>query len=367
MRAMPMLEPGTTIRDTYEVERLLGEGGFAVVYRVHHRFLGRQAMKVFKQTGMEVGEVEALLDEAILLSRLGHPNIVRVFDANVFEWSGATCGYFTMEYVPGGSLDRYWRSYREKFMPVEETVEILRQACAGIAVGHAESTPIIHRDIKPQNILVGYDGSGMRVRVSDFGLARRVNPLTLVASAKGTLGFKPPEAFEDMDSRAADVWGLGTVLYLLLTDTLPYPALQERALAEVKNPLPPLRPASFYNIRVDPELDAIAARCLAIEPKDRYPDAMALLADLRRWTPGSDDRTQAGRSWSKTGKVALGVHRSTSKKDAEKMVREALRLASSPGRLTAAADLLEEALNRDASLRERYESQLLLWRRGICM
>ena|SRR5947209_346103 len=100
---MRLLEEGQTVRDTYEVERFLGEGAFAEVYRVKHRFLGRQAMKVFKRVGMNLEEIHEMLGEAILLSRIGHPNIVRVFDANVLEAAQGTCGYFTMENIPGGS------------------------------------------------------------------------------------------------------------------------------------------------------------------------------------------------------------------------------------------------------------------------
>jgi serine/threonine protein kinase len=92
---MRLLNDGQTIRDTYEVERFLGEGAFAEVYRVRHRFLGRQAMKVFKRVGMALDEIHDMLGEAILLSRIGHPNIVRVFDANVLETQLGTCGYAT--------------------------------------------------------------------------------------------------------------------------------------------------------------------------------------------------------------------------------------------------------------------------------
>src|SRR3989442_354655 len=108
---MAILEEGQVIRDTYEVERFLGQGAFAEVYRVKHRFLGRQAMKVFKRGGMALDEIHEMLGEAILLSRIGHPNIVRVFDANTIETRAATYGYFTMENVPGGSLDKFWRSH----------------------------------------------------------------------------------------------------------------------------------------------------------------------------------------------------------------------------------------------------------------
>jgi len=109
-------------------------------------------------------------------------------DANILEISGATFGYFTMEYIPGGTLERYWCSYENNLMPVEEVIDVIKQACSGLAVAHSENPPVIHRDIKPQNILIGYDSGGMRVKVSDFGLAKRVNPMTLLASAKGTLG-----------------------------------------------------------------------------------------------------------------------------------------------------------------------------------
>jgi serine/threonine-protein kinase len=188
---MRLLEEGQVIRDTYEVERFLGEGAFAEVYRVKHRFLGRQAMKVFKRVGMNLDEIHEMIGEAILLSRIGHPNIVRVFDANILETARGICGYFTMENVAGGSLEKFWQSHGGKFVPVETTVDLMRQVCRGIAQAHSEDPPIIHRDIKPQNILVGYEADGLRARVSDFGLAKKVNPLTLLATAAGTLAFKP--------------------------------------------------------------------------------------------------------------------------------------------------------------------------------
>lgn len=151
---MPLLEQGQLIRDTYEVERFLGQGAFAEVYRVKHRFLGRQAMKVFKRTGMTLPEIEQMLGEAILLSHLRHPNIVSVFDANVFDTPRGACGYFTMEHIPGGSLDKFWRSFGSSFIPVETTVDLIKQVCRGLGQAHQEKPPIIHRDIKPVRSLV---------------------------------------------------------------------------------------------------------------------------------------------------------------------------------------------------------------------
>ena len=191
---MPILSPGQIVRDTYEVERDIGEGAFAEVYRVKHRFMGRQAMKVFKATGATLEDIERDLAEAILLSGIKHPNIVEVYDANVLENDKGQYSYFTMTHVPGGTLERHWRSFGKHLMPVEQAVEVIRQACRGLAVAHSSSPPIVHRDIKPQNILIKLLGADdIEVRLSDFGLAKAVNPLTLLVSARGTLGFKPPE------------------------------------------------------------------------------------------------------------------------------------------------------------------------------
>jgi serine/threonine-protein kinase len=305
------------------------------------------------------------LNEALLLSRIGHPNVVRVFDANVLERPVGLVGFFTMEYVAGGTLDRYWRSYGQRFMPIAEVVEIMRQVSAGIAVAHAEAPPIIHRDIKPQNILVGYDGAGLRVRVSDFGLAKKANPLNLLVSARGTLSFKPPEAFRDMDSMAADVWALGTTMYLLLTDSLPFPDLDGRDLNEAGRFVTALRPASTFNAQVDPTLEQLVSRCLAKRPEDRFSDSGALGRALSQWSPQVGSQRESSRSDS-TFKASAAVSM-PSEATLRKRLEEALELAKSPSSLMRAADLLEQVLNESPALREQYESQLRLWRRGVCM
>ncbi len=363
-----LLHEGQTIRDTYEVERFLGSGAFAEVYRVRHRFLGRQAMKVFKLPGMTVAETEQMLAEAVMLSRIGHPNIVRVFEANVIDTSAGVSGFFTMEYVAGGTLDHFWRSFGAMLMPVETAVEVLCQACRGLAVAHGEQPPIVHRDIKPQNLLVGYETEGLRVRVSDFGLAKRVNPLTLLASAKGTRSFKAPEVFRDLqsDSCAGDVWALGCSLYLLLTDRLPYPdaatILGPSGISEAQLILP-----SRLNLQVDGALDQIVSRALAVWPEARYPSAQELLQDLLRWRPSPAVPPPQPSSSFDAEKTALGPISPLSEASARQKVSQATQLARENGRLSEAADLLEEALNLWPDLRDQYAYQLRLWRQGKVM
>lgn len=363
--ALPQLSEGESLFGVYEVERFLGEGAFAEVYRVQHRFLGRQAMKVFKAPARSADEVRRHLREAMLLSRIGHPNVIRVFDASVIERANGLFGFLTMEYVAGGTLDRYWRSYAGQFMPIGEVVEIMRQVSAGIAVAHAESPPVIHRDIKPQNILVGYDGSGLRIRVSDFGLAKQADPLSLLVSARGTLSFKPPEAFDDMDSTAADVWALGTTMYLLLTDAVPYPELDGRDLNDAHRFLGELRPARTFNVHVDDEIQQIVACCLARNAKDRYPHAGELNTALARWRPTS--RNVSGSSASASTFKASAAASIPSDGTLESRLQEAMQMARVPGSLMMAADLLEQVLNDSPKLRDSYESQLRLWRRGVSM
>lgn len=365
---MSILEAGQAIRDTYEVERFLGEGAFAEVYRVKHRFLGRQAMKVFKAAGMTLTDIEEALGEAIMLSRIGHPNIVRVFDANIIHTSKGLFGYFTMENVPGGSLDKFWQSHGTEFVPVETTVEILKQVCRGLSLAHGETPPIVHRDIKPQNILVGYETDGLRARVSDFGLAKQVNPLTLLATAAGTLSFKPPETFTESkgDSCAADVWALGTTLYLMLTDQLPYDVPHDLGWGSNKLFQNPIRPPSEFNADVNSQLDQIVFNALRFKASERYKNACEMLDALASWTPAQMQHSAKSLP-TMFSKDALGPQNVSQNEElSQQMAKDSIDLKKQ-GRLTEAADLMEEAFNKSPELRHKYAQQVRLWRCGISM
>jgi serine/threonine-protein kinase len=369
---MSLLREGQVIRGTWEIERKLGEGAFAEVFRVRHQIFGRQAMKVFKTVGMTLEKTKELLSEAAILSSLSHRNIIRVFEANTTETSAGICGFFTMELVAGGSLDDFWRSHGNRFVPITDAVEVLRQVCRGLTIAHGQNPPIIHRDIKPQNILVGYDAEGLHVRVSDFGLAKRVNPLTLRASARGTPAFKAPEVFFErgQDSCACDVWAVGTTMYLLLSDRFPYAESPDEDLSDPSRFSRKLMPPSRVNATVDAELDRIVARCLSFKPQDRYPSARELLIDLEKWRPKASKPTRGGTSEASEpdqSKAALGEFTPADAEKAEKMAKEAVRLARSLGNVAQAADLMERALNEWPGLRERYEKMLKNWRRGVVM
>jgi serine/threonine-protein kinase len=362
---MGMLEPGDRINDTLTVDRPLGEGAYAEVYRVRHEFLGLQAMKLFKRVA-SLQETRAMLDEARLLSKLGHPNIVRLFDANTLQTSEGRRGFFTMEYIAGGSLDRLVRSHAASSVPISVAVDAIEQITAALVVAHQQNPPILHRDLTLANVLVGYDDSGMRVRLSDFGLSKRADPITQLASAQGTFAFMAPEVQRlEGYSCAGDVWSLGTIAYLLLTNHYPFhdgDPFDSFSLARFRRPA---MPPSNYNDEVDSELDRIVLAALERDPRDRIPNARVLARELRaRREAVAAPEEPPPRSVVRATPTGDATPEETR---AEALAQRALVLAKHPESLHEAADLMEEAVNRSASLREQHLYRLTLWRRGVMM
>jgi serine/threonine-protein kinase len=342
------------------------------VYRVRHKFLGRQAIKIFKAPGWSPDEVVAMLGEAVLLSKINHPNIVRIYEANTLGLNNDTYGYFTMEYVAGGSLSHYWRSFGAQFMPVKTAVEIMRQVSRGMAVAHSLNPPIVHRDIKPQNILIGHEIHGIRAAVSDFGLAKSVNPLSLMATSRGTVSFKAPEALQNPqgDSLMGDVWALGTTLYLLLTDQLPYDIEEDkpRAMSEIFQRSPP--PPSRWNALCDTELDQIVLKALHLDPRFRYASASEFLSAMESWnTRSTYARSGEARTSDrgKTSKGVLGITPQQSEHAARQLALRSIAIAQDSEKLHEAIDLMEQALRESPELNQEYQGRLRLWRRGISM
>ena len=234
---------------------------------------------------------------------------------------------------------------------------------------HREKPPIIHRDIKPQNILVGYEADGLRARVSDFGLAKKVNPLTLLATAAGTLSFKPPEAFAEQkgDSCAGDVWAIGTTLYLLLTDKLPFEMPADISWGSKHLFDKPVSPPSETNPDVNPALDSIVMKTLEKQAGDRYPTAKELLSALDNWRPAIHDSVPKQKTLSsEPSKAVLGVPSPADDGIANKLAQKAFK-ARETGRLAEAADLMEEAFNKSPELRQKYAHQVKMWRCGVSM
>ena len=358
--ALTLLSSGDRITDTLVVDRLLGEGAFAEVHRVEHEYLGWQAMKLFKKVA-SLSETRTMLGEARLLSTMGHPNIVRLFDANTVQTPEGLRGFFTMEYIAGGSLDRLATSHRPA-VPVDIAVEVTEQIASGLAIAHDQSPPIVHRDLTLANVLVGYDGTGMRVRISDFGLAKRADPFTLLASAQGTYAFMAPEVLRDEGySCASDVWSVGTIAYLLLTNHFPYDDGSPFSSYSVARFRRPLLAPSRYNDDVDAELDRTVLATLEVDPGQR-PATARVLADALR------ERREAIERIGGRGLVRLDTSLTEPPTEpARHLADEALVLARHPSTLNQAADLMEEAVNLSPRLHELHLPRLTLWRRGLMM
>jgi eukaryotic-like serine/threonine-protein kinase len=281
----------TVIDDRYTLGKLLGSGGMAQVYLAHDEVLDRDvALKVLR--GQYAGDEEFVgrfRREARSAAGLSHPNIVSVYDQGRSE-GGAY--YMAMEYVPQGTLKD--RIRREGALSPDAAVGVALQIADALQAAHEKG--VIHRDIKPQNVLITSSGD---VKVTDFGIARAASATTATTTGTvlGTAGYMSPEqAKGEPVGPQSDLYSLGVVLYEMLTGNLPYEADSDIALAvrHVNEPPPSPREA---NPEVSKALDALTIKLLAKNPEDRYASAGALAEDLER---GRSGRLPSGAGLEKT-------------------------------------------------------------------
>ncbi|MCS6776743.1 MAG: serine/threonine-protein kinase [Chloroherpetonaceae bacterium] len=260
----------------YERLEVLGHGVSGIVYLARDTLLRR--LVALKEIDAHAGEVDRFLEEARVLVRLDHPNIVKVYGAEQIDDRIV----IVMEYVRGQNLQSLLRVGGA--MPLEQALDIAAQALAGLDYAHR--LQIVHRDIKPANILIGRDGV---VKLADFGLAE-ILATNAYAGGAGTYAYMAPEDFaeEDRSDHRSDLWAMGVTLFEMLTLHRPFqvsrvkdPFAWKRA---VENELP--APLSAYLDTVDAALQAVLDRALARRKSDRYPTAEAFRADLMRLLAG---------------------------------------------------------------------------------
>src|SRR5918994_979701 len=276
-----MSEARRTVLDKrYDVIRPLGSGGMGEVYLARDRVLGRDvALKVLrKQYAGDDEFAERFKREAMSAASLSHPNIIQVYDRGETE-EGAS--YIAMEYVPGGTLKE--RISREGPLEAADAAGLGAQVAE--ALGAAHDTGMVHRDIKPQNVLLTARGGA---KVADFGIARAGSSATIsrTGSVMGTAGYMSPEqALGKPATPKSDLYSLGVVLYEALTGELPYTADNPIAVS-MKHVNEPLRPPIELNPRIPRGMNALVTKLLAKDPEDRYADADELADDLWRVNRG---------------------------------------------------------------------------------
>src|SRR2546423_1415893 len=269
---------GTGFDGGYRIVRKLGTGGMADVYLAEDQELGRRvAIKIPNdRNAADDSVVERFRREAKNAAGLSHPNIVSVYDRGTAEGTY----YIAMEYLDGRSLKELIVSRGPA--PVKTAVEYTRQILA--AIGFAHRHGIVHRDIKPHNVLVGPEG---RLKVTDFGIARSgASQMTEVGSIIGTAQYLSPEQARGAPvDQTSDLYSLGVVLYELLTGQVPFTGDTPLEMGMKHLSEPPKAPSELRP-EVPHDLDLIVLRALAKDPSDRYKSAEEMDADLERVLQG---------------------------------------------------------------------------------
>jgi serine/threonine-protein kinase len=269
----PMTEIGTTLAGRYRLLELLGQGGMATIYRARDAQLERDvAIKLLRpEFGRDPDFLARFRDEARAAASLSHPNIVAVFDFGEEE-SGP---YIVMELVDGQDLGAILRDNGP--LAPRQSARVAAEVAKALHAAHVHG--IVHRDVKPSNILVGRDG---RVKVADFGIARALteSQITMPGTTMGSVHyFAPEQARGEQATASSDIYALGIVLFEALTGQRPFSGDGAAAVALARLTTTPPRPSSL-RASIPSELDAIVARAMAFDPDDRYPTAAAMAGAL---------------------------------------------------------------------------------------
>jgi WD40 repeat protein len=265
----------------YEIGRVLGRGGMGVVYQARQVSLNRPVALKMLRAGALAGadELRRFQNEAEAVAMLDHVGIVPVYEVGVHDGQR----YFTMKLVTGGSVAERLTAYKDD---PKAAAALLAEVAE--AVHHAHMRGILHRDLKPANVLVDREG---HPHVTDFGLAKRVVAdveMTATGAILGTPAYMSPEQASGRRgsiTTATDVYGLGAILYALLTGRAPF-ASESVADTITRVREQPPEPPRKLNARIPRDLEVICLKCLEKDPRRRYGGAQALADDLRAWLDG---------------------------------------------------------------------------------
>jgi len=267
-----MLQPGTVFLDRYEIIRRVGGGGMGNVYQARASRLSNRhcAIKEMIDLYSEGEEHQRTLvefeREASLLATLQHPSIPKVYD----YFMQNERYFLVMEFIDGMDLNKYLKQSGER-LPEAKVIKLAIQVCDLLHYLHTHKPPVIYRDLKPSNIMLTVND---RVVLIDFGIARFLTANLTDITTIGTMGFVPPEVYEERIEPASDIYSLGATLFYFLTGVSP----QTKPILIFdfsKNPYP-----REYNPDISPEMEQAVCRAVAYNARNRFPSAYALKKDL---------------------------------------------------------------------------------------
>jgi len=281
-----VLTKGATINNTYEVQFFIGEGAFGEVYRVMHKYLGVQVMKVFKEDYVSKTDLDTVTNEAKILSKLTHPNIVRVFETNSFIQEGKKYFFITMGFVSGETLTQLLA--RKIQLPIPIAFSIQNDLLTGLKFVQEQTQPIVHRDICTDNILLSYEKDKPVAMLSDFGLAQSIDQLSRLPNAAGRYIYFAPECFFGAYLPTSDVFSSGVILYKMITGMHPWEYDFEGTDDDVEKITTmvitarrkEIQKPSLYNESCTPYLDYVILKALSKDIEDRYKTADEFLTAI---------------------------------------------------------------------------------------
>ena len=333
-----ILRQGEYLQNRYEILTLIGSGGMSEVYRAHCHKLNREvAIKVLKKEFCSDEEfVRKFKMEAQAAGALNHPNIVNIYDVVDEE----ALHYIVMELVDGITLKEYIR--KKGRLDIREAIDLAVQVAKGIGAAHQRQ--IVHRDVKPQNMILSKDEK--KVKVADFGIARAVTSQTVSSQAVGSVHYISPEqAKGEFTDERSDIYSLGITLYEMVTGKLPFTGdtAVSIALAHIESEI---TPPGAYNPAIPAGLERIILKCTEKEPEDRYQNVSELIADLRALPvqPGAENGDASGRAAQPEG----GGTRVISRQEVSE-IRRASGHPRTPAKVTrkeTAEELADAGLNR---------------------
>jgi serine/threonine protein kinase len=318
---------GRTLGHAYVLRKHLGEGNFGAVFRSEQQFLGvpvrRVAVKLSKHVGMDVETARSVFADAFLLADAmdgmadaeSRSHLVHVYDVGLAP-DADNRGFLVMEFIEGTTLGAQFKSYKR--VPAPLLLKWARQLAVALKGLHALAPPVLHRDLKPDNVLLGLDRS---VRVVDFGLAARLMHLGYVPGVAGTTAYMAPETLMGQSVPASDVYSVGLILYEGLTGRLPFshlipphdlPRDLHREWLHDARCTHIVPPPSTLNNTVSAQLDGVILRCLDAQPHARYQTGGDLLEALEAGKPEAsaaeralDDGRRLRRSDPRAARVEL--------------------------------------------------------------